>query len=241
MNRTYDDWKRDARGHRAGTTKLGNELRDRWDDWKSDAPYKTFDECIMAELGITAGALRERNRKARKRAASVTDVTAAAEDVQPVRQKMSSTAEIGRRRDHVLSLWREGYTARQIAQALGVSPKTIETDMAASGAEGRRPKSSLSQEAPEVTLHWRNEDLDIPDAKSTTEQESFAACETPTATAAIEDVRVQLSLILGGRYRLSLKDRNNLITVLDNALRRLHNGEENQVAEDSSHRTRVAG
>jgi hypothetical protein len=241
MNRTYDDWERDARGHRAGTTKLGNELRDRWDDWKSEAPYKTFDECIMAELGITAAALRERNYKARKRAASVTDVTAATQDdVQPVRQKMPSTAEIGRRRDHVLSLWGQGHTARQIAEVLGVSRKTIEVDMAASGADGRRPKSSLSREAPEVTLYWRNEDLDIPDTKSTTEQQSFAACDTPSATEAIEDVRVQLSLILGGRYRLSLKDRNNLITILEKALGRLHNGA-NQDAESSSHNARVAG
>lgn len=236
--RTYHDWKRDAKQATRSLTELGNELRNRWDDWKLSAPYETFDECIQTELGITAQALRDRNKRARKVATIAPATAATLQSAAPLRQRQSSPAEIERRREHVFSLWQEGHTARTIAEALGVSKKTVETDMAAKGAEGRRPRHGPEWEG--AVLPWRNEDLDISNEESTTEQPSFAACETPSATEAIEDVRVQLSLLLGGRYHLSLKDRNSLITILDNALRRLQNGE-NQVAKDSSHSTRVAG
>lgn len=245
MTRTYTDWEHsvqatmheDARVQ-DDITALANELRNHWEDWKSESPYNTWEQCIKQELDLSAGALRKRNHDARK-VATVTDVTVA--KPQPSRQtvKPASPAEIERRRNHAASLWQEGHTAEAIAPILGVSRRTIQVDLAAKGAEGRRPPANKPIEIPDNDYHWRNQDLGIADDESTIEQSSFASCETPSATEAIEDVRVQLSLILGSRYRLSLKDRNNLITVLNNALERLHNG--NQETQGTSQSSRIAG
>lgn len=240
MTRTYRDWEHDARNTTKNVTRLGNELRDRWDIWKNDAPYESWKECIVAELGITAQALHDRNYRARQK---VKDSVAQRETIEPsqplrIKQQVNTFAEIQRRRNIAADLWTQGYARPIISEALGVSERTIQTDIAVKGLDGGlRPFTRTSR--PDSPVAWRDEDLGIADEESTIQQPSFAACKTPSASEAIEDVRTQLSLILGGRYRLSVKDRNNLITVLTNALERLHNGKEE--AQGASVRARVAG
>jgi len=241
VTRRYGDWETDARTTTKSVTKLGNELRDRWDDWKREAPYDSWEACIRGELGITGDALRMRNMRSRK-TATVTPVTAA--KLQPVPPPMrpgpTTTAEIERRRQHASVLWQAGHTAKTIADVLGVSKKTAEIDLAAKGSEGRRSRVSKPDEVPDQDYRWRNGDLGITNEESTIERPSFASCETPTAREAIEDIRNQLLIILGGRYQLSLKDRNNLITVLESALERARHGNEEEANSSLAH-PRIAG
>lgn len=63
MARSYVEWQRDAAQAYQDVTDLGNELRERWDDWRTDeaCPYSTLDECLRGELDISAAALRQRN------------------------------------------------------------------------------------------------------------------------------------------------------------------------------------
>lgn len=65
--RSYTEWQRDAAVTKGNLTKLGNELREHWDDWKKDpaCPYVTLDECLQAELGISRQALKDRNYRER--------------------------------------------------------------------------------------------------------------------------------------------------------------------------------
>lgn len=70
---TFTQWRQEARrtvatlaAHRQRQTELANLLRQRWDDWKAEAGYATWDECLKAELGLTADMLRKRNYRSRK-------------------------------------------------------------------------------------------------------------------------------------------------------------------------------
>lgn len=251
MTRTYTKWQNDARNTIRNTKrdilKLGEELRENWDEWKHDAPYQSWEECCEAELGIKADSLRKARYRAKVSVDNVhTDKT---DKTKGVDQKSYPThrpdrTELTRRRDHVKNLWNQGYSEYKIADALGVGRGSIVTDVTSLGlrTQGRRPAHQKKRESPEGEFPWLNSELGITDEESTIEQPSFAACETPSATEAIEDVRIQLALITGGRYHLSIRDRNSLITVLTNALERLHNGnQETQETQDPSHRTRVAG
>lgn len=65
--RSFTEWRLDAKHAKARLTELANELRDRWDDWQVESGYSTWSECIEAELGLTANALRRRNAYAAKR------------------------------------------------------------------------------------------------------------------------------------------------------------------------------
>jgi hypothetical protein len=49
-------------------------------------------------------------------------------------------------------------------------------------------------------------------------------CDPASAATLIEDIRLQGVLILGRRYRLSARDRNRFITVLETALAEARNG-----------------
>jgi hypothetical protein len=236
MTRSLTDWDYDADNTTKSVTQLGNELRDRWGDWRHESPHKTWDEHLQAHLGITAQALRDRNKRARKK--STIAPATVNETPQPARQHHATPEELSRRRALAASLWQEGWPRGPIAEALGVNEGTTQRDLLAAGCEGKRPLPKPPGR-PEGDFGWRKEDVEGDGEESTIQQASFAACKTPSATEAIEDVRIQLALILGSRYRLSLKDRNHLITVLNNALERLHNG--NQETQDSPNRARVAG
>jgi len=68
--RTYTAWQAEAHDLKEVTlteqTRLANELREHWDDWKADSDYPTWDACIQGELGITADILRKRNYRSAK-------------------------------------------------------------------------------------------------------------------------------------------------------------------------------
>jgi hypothetical protein len=237
--RSYRDWERDARTTTKSVTRLGNELRDHWDVWKKDpqCKYESLDECLRGELGITAEALRLRNYRARRNA---TVSTGNGNEVpQPVRQvpSISRPEERARRAPITAHLWQEGYAREAISKALGISPTVIREDLIAEGTP-RAYRVAVRHEVPEGDFRWRNHDVDNPTADvSIILEPSFAACETPSAAEAIQDVRNQLALILGGRYHLSLKDRNQLIKVLEEALQEARNGK----TSDSRQSTRVVG
>lgn len=238
--RSYADWKRDVGTTSKSVVRLGNELRDRWDDWKRDAPYANWDACLMAELGITAESLRLRNYRDRK---SATVSSRNGGTPQPVRQmsRHSRPAEVERRAPIAARLWGEGYSREAIAAALDVGTTTVTKDLASVGVlGGPRRGRAMKQDIPEGDYRWRDEDMDDDGSASSTEQLSFASCETPDVAEVIEDVRNQLALILGGRYRLGLKDRNHLIQVLENALERTRNGQD-QNTQGALRRSRVAG
>lgn len=247
--RTYRDWEHDARNSYKSVTKLGNELRDHWDDWKHESPYDSWDECIKAELGITAQALRDRNHKARKKNVSIapsdTDARARSQgaDGKSYPSRPATAIELERRRQLTVQLWHDGWSREIVRDVLGISPGSVRQDLVAMGMENNQPRKNVrhTDARPEGDFRWRDEDLPE-EEESTIEQPSFAACETPEAAEAIEDVRIQLALILGGRYHLSLKDRNRLITVLENALERTRrHGATPEHTEDPSPRSSVAG
>jgi len=242
--RSYADWQHEARTTTKSVTALGNELRDRWDDWKKDAPYDRWEDCIQGELGISASALRMRNTRQRR---NLTATDVAVSKLQPKRQqhqgKPADAAETERRRQHVAQLREAGYSWDPIREAVGISDGTLSEDLAVLGLKGGRPRvpgGPKSHDKPSGDFHWRNEDLGIPNEESTIEVPSYAACDTPSAAEAIEDVRIQLALILGRRYSLSLKDRNNLINVLSNALERARNGKQEET-QNPRRATSVAG
>lgn len=69
---TFTQWRQEARrtvatlaAHRQRQTELANLLRQRWDDWKAEAGYTTWDECLKTELGLTREALNARNYRQR--------------------------------------------------------------------------------------------------------------------------------------------------------------------------------
>lgn len=75
---TFTQWRQEARrtvatlaAHRQRQTELANLLRQRWDDWKAEAGYATWDECLKAELGLSKQALHDRNYRARKKKNSI--------------------------------------------------------------------------------------------------------------------------------------------------------------------------
>jgi len=169
----------------------------------------------------------------------------------PQRQRPRSTpAEVERRRPLVLQLWEEKHPGPegvevwkrdQIATALDINHGNLREDLVALGLPTRREHNyTIRSGMPEGDLRWRDVDvINTDDSESEVKIPSFAACDTPTAPEAIESVRAELALILQGRYELSLKDRNHLIKVLENALERLQRNEIG--TEDPRSEARVAG
>lgn len=109
--RTYADWLVDTRQSSDRQLELANELRKRWPDWKAESDYATWEECIQAEFGMSAGALRGRNsyrrRKARKAVEPPQGATESvrmpdgpeSDDQQPSEPESSPPQSARRRRD----------------------------------------------------------------------------------------------------------------------------------------------
>jgi hypothetical protein len=153
----------------------------------------------------------------------------------------SNSAEETRRRVLVRQLYEEVHPdpeggqvwkRDQIATALDINHGTLREDLVAMGFPTRRQQRYRSRSGmPEGDFRWRDVDLEDDGPESETVIPSFAACDTPTANEAIKEVETQLHLILQGRYKLSLKDRNYLINVLNAALERVHRNDQ-QHSED---------
>jgi hypothetical protein len=88
----------------------------------------------------------------------------------------------------------------------------------------REPTDAQLRAVRRAVRQLRAEEADeyLPRAEeSRTLKQSYAACSTPSAKEAVDDVRVQLSLILHGRYQLGDRDRNKLRRTLQDALIKL--------------------
>ena len=170
--RTYTAWQAEAHDLKEATlteqTRLANELREHWDDWKADSDYPTWDACIQGELGVTADALRHRNDYHRKHPhedshaeqplATVTELPVAKSA--STKDKLKAAKELvaqgkGKSRRKPGS----DVSYREAAEAVGMDESTIRRD-------------------PEI----RAERLKVnPEAHSTTNYTSRAACSTLSA------------------------------------------------------------
>ena len=168
--REYIDWEFDARHAKKTTMELADELRDRWDDWKDQSPYDSWEECSEAELGVKAASVRQaRYRANASTSVSVdnvdTDVDLGARDESPADHKQypkhkAKPDELKRRVAEVSRLWEAGYNRDDIAGALGVANGTVDSDLRAAGVErGKRPAAQLKPRGAKIkTKPWRNKE-----------------------------------------------------------------------------------
>jgi hypothetical protein len=81
---------------------------------------------------------------------------------------------------------------------------------------------------PSGDLRWKDSDTDaappVETRPSKIVQTETVACYIRPASDVIMGLEVDLEELIDGRYDLSLKDRTNLINVLQTALRRLTSG-----------------
>lgn len=242
MNRSYVHWRTDAHSSYKSITQLGNELRDRWDDWKVEAPYVSWEECLLKELGITADALRKRNERTRTQVAVTkrhADPSPPASQPKRTNQRQSTSEERERRRAIVGRLWDEGYSYGSIRDGLDISAGALAEDLKTLGlTEKRHPLGVMSIPIPPSRdLRWKEEDLPEPKQTVTpklTPEESktlrvpAGACAIAPAGQRIVGIQQALDDLLDGDiYALSLKDRNRLLSILQKALERLTNNDQN--------------
>lgn len=252
--RTYAEWEQawELASNAESKTDLANELRDRWPDWKRDAPYKTWDDCLQAKMKMTANALRRRNADARKRAASMPKQHGGENAdrslrVQPDPQVAppaprqtfyrATDEEKARRRPMAVELWKEGFTRDQISEALGYSHGGVKEDLIAMGIDsGHRPatvKVRAQNREPEGDFRWKNSETDaappVETKPSRITNTETVACYIRPASDVIMGLEVDLEELTGDRYELSERDRKNLIKVLQAALDRLAGGSDDNV------------
>lgn len=104
--RTYTEWRQAVKEN---VTELANELRQCWDTWKHDPEcvYATWEECLQAELSMSAAQLRDRNYYARKKERLNSDGTETQTGTNRTTPKV---------------------TIEQLAEQRGVSTEAIEED-----------------------------------------------------------------------------------------------------------------
>jgi len=227
----YSDWLEKARANTGSKYELGNELRDHWDDWKSESQYSSWDECLQAELELTATALRTWNGRQRRKNSSNGTKRDTAQKTPPRRNQRNGQAdndnELARRRAQAVKLYKQGYTLQQIADALGgISPNTVKMDLLASGVDvTRRPKYKTKKEAPEGSYVWKDEDTDEEPPEefkpSKVVNEDTAACDIRPASELIDRLQEEVGHFeldlweIDNRYDLGSKDRARFIEALE--------------------------
>jgi hypothetical protein len=227
--RSYADWLADAKRSKRSVLELGNELRERWPDWKADSPYELWEECCLAELGITAEQLKDRRWKAKASVAKSdtgpTPGRTKGVDGRSYPAARPTSVEIDRRRPLTAKLWNEGYSRNAIGDALGISHGTVKEDLLAMGIEGGiRPL--VTPEPPEGSYPWRNTETNAPPPPESARSKSNpspAACFVTPAEDVIARVEADLHDLTGNQYELSLRARNRLLRVLQRSIESLTN------------------